>query len=734
MSSAPPARRAPSAPPRRSGPDTNRGPARAASIDPIRVLRRHMLLIIASAILGSVIGVVAFFALMRFYPLYRAEVFFEVRPGLRDSQDIGANDFANDDAVFRLAKTETYLLTSRDVLQKAVERPEIRQTTWHRRYVGDDGVFSVQDAIDELEEYVGTTVVRDSHLFGLHWSIHDKDDVPIVLNAIARSYLDKRTTQDSAVYNDNLSVFQSQLSQTNRDLEDLSRDISAFIRERSITTLDDTRFSQEAKKAEEITEQLSEFTTSLSGLMTAQRQVLAKITGSLKPSSEDYVEAEQHSSVVLQARELQELKTQLRARLMNFQPDHPEIILLQDRVDATDLALREKVDEIVRQQLEAQKTTFDKEIERVNGMIASLDSELDTAEANLRELAADQSRFEAMESRRGLLEDRRESQLQLINQAQLMKMRADASRIRMAQPALTPREPSFPKLEIMIPLGALLCIAITVGTVFLRELTDQRVKGSSDLAVIPGAELLGVIPELEEDPTDADAAELAVHRHPQSVLAESYRQAATSLTLISEHTGYQSFLLAGGMPGAGSTTAVTNLATAVAASGRRVIAIDANFRRPRLAEAMGVASDGPGFGDVICGAASLEDTVHDTEFGVAVIGAGQAENRIFERLGNGTVQEILAQLRSRYDLILFDAPPAVVAGDAMVLANSVDAAVLIVRANQEQRGLVARLISQFRNARCELVGILLNRPRNTAGGYFKKNYAAMADYAVRDSA
>ena len=94
----------------------------------------------------------------------------------------------------------------------------------------------------------------------------------------------------------------------------------------------------------------------------------------------------------------------------------------------------------------------------------------------------------------------------------------------------------------------------------------------------------------------------------------------------------------------------------------------------------------------------------------------------------------MAELRTRYDLVLVDAPPAVVAGDALVLANKLDAAVLIVRANQEQRGLVARLINQLMDASCEQLGVILNRPRGTAGGYFKKNFAAMAGYSSTSSA
>jgi Mrp family chromosome partitioning ATPase len=93
------------------------------------------------------------------------------------------------------------------------------------------------------------------------------------------------------------------------------------------------------------------------------------------------------------------------------------------------------------------------------------------------------------------------------------------------------------------------------------------------------------------------------------------------------------------------------------------------------------------------------------------------------------MDEVLAQAKQSYDIVLLDSPPAIVAGDAMVLAAKVDATVLVVRAFQEQRGLVSRLCSQLNDMPSQLVGIVLNRPRNTAGGYFRKNYEVMASYA-----
>ncbi|MCA9284499.1 MAG: CpsD/CapB family tyrosine-protein kinase, partial [Phycisphaerales bacterium] len=216
---------------------------------------------------------------------------------------------------------------------------------------------------------------------------------------------------------------------------------------------------------------------------------------------------------------------------------------------------------------------------------------------------------------------------------------------------------------------------------------------------------------------------------PNSVVAESFRQANAQVMREMTAGGHVVLLVVGGLPGSGTTSVVANLGATDAAAGKRVLLIDANFRRPRLPEAIGVAEDGPGLGDLLCGEGTLEDVLVDVGDGLHLLHAGTPSSRVLERLNSPKLDSVLAELRPRYDVILIDAPPAVVAGEAMVLASKADAALLVVRANQEQRGLVARLVRQLSDMRCQLVGILLNRPRGTAGGYLKKNYAAMAEYA-----
>jgi Mrp family chromosome partitioning ATPase len=107
---------------------------------------------------------------------------------------------------------------------------------------------------------------------------------------------------------------------------------------------------------------------------------------------------------------------------------------------------------------------------------------------------------------------------------------------------------------------------------------------------------------------------------------------------------------------------------------------------------------------------------------------------VVERLGTARVDEIFRELKERYDVIVVDAPPSVVAGDALVLAAKVDATMMVVRAFQEQRGLVSRMVHQLSDMPSAFLGLVLNRPRMTAGGYFRKNYEAMAKYSAAPGA
>lgn len=722
--------------PRPGAPRSGRpaGQISAPSIDPFRVLRRHWLGITASVLIGGLIGVVVHFACDKLYPLYPGEVYFEVRSGVEDPSKLGHADMGQDDAVTRMATTETVLLLSRPVLTEAMKSRDILTTDWHARYLDDNGTFSIDDAVDDLVEELTAGPVRNSNLFSLQWSDHEARDIPIVLNTISRAYITRRTIQDSEVFNKNLKVFEEQLASTNSQLDDLSEQISSFIKDKGINSLDDPRFSQTSLAVTDLVERITGGKQDLSVIQSMLVQTAAKLEGTTAPTSEDILAAEQHPIILRYDSEILTVKTELVRRRDKYPGGHPAIIELERQLQSMDETRARQIHDIITKNLTGMLKEMDDRRQTIIQLVQELEDEYESKDKQLRDLAADSSTYMDMHARRTLLEEKRSDDLDLIRDLQLMRLRADAVRVRLAQEADTPREKSFPQIEYVIPLVTLLVVALTIGGIFIRELTDHRVKSASDLAVIPGARVLGVIPDLADDPTEVSQAEMVLRKHPHSVVAESYRQAIAPIMKAMTMAGHQSLLLVGGLPECGTTTVATNIALASAAAGKRVVVIDGNFRRPQLPDAFGVSAPGPGLADLVNKTATIDKAIVPIEENIDLIPAGNVASGVFERLNDNQFSgAIMAELRTRYDLIIIDTPPTVVAGDAITLASKVvDAAVIVVRANQEQRGLVARMISQFADTHCDLLGIVLNRARGTVGGYFRKNFETMAEYAQND--
>ncbi|MCA9296571.1 MAG: hypothetical protein KC983_08635, partial [Phycisphaerales bacterium] len=344
------------------------------SIDPIRVLRRHIAMIFVSVVFGGVIGMGAHLALQRYYPLYSGEVLFEVQPGISKADDVGSNEFANDDVVLRIGNTQTFLLTSREVLSTALGGLEIRETEWHKQFI-KNGTFDINAAIDELQEDLRAGAVRGSNVFRLSWSSHHPRDIPTVLNNIKKEYLRKRDDLDLGVFRANLDVFTNQLGNTQRELNTLTEQIKTYVRDKGITTFTDPTQSDIGRVVFKLSEDIADMTSALSMTKTAYEQTASKLQGSIQPTSDDIVKAEENPRMLAYAQQELGLKTDLRVALEKYQPDHPVAVEINRRLKATQFEREAELQELVRRNLESRLKLQADEIERIQRALKEMDEE-----------------------------------------------------------------------------------------------------------------------------------------------------------------------------------------------------------------------------------------------------------------------------------------------------------------------------------------------------------------------
>lgn len=709
------------------------GPGRSASpagptVDPIRLVRQNLLKLVAVGAAALVIGVVLHFALALFAPAYRGDVFFELPPTISGSEDMMAIDSRNEDIVVRMAQTEAARLVSREVLTRAMRGRDVEATDWSQTHRDATGAFVVDDAVDELIEDLAAGHRRDTLYFTLSWSAGTASDVPVVLNRIADTYMESKAAEENARFASDLRLLRDREKDIDRQLTLLGNDIATFISQNNITALDE-RLDQGRTAIQNLALRINETNSMLSLLVARRNQTQAKLQGTLEPSSDDRRLAETDPEVMRITAELRQLRMRQATSRERFGPEHPEVRQMDQMVRSAEGERTAAIDAIIQRNLTADFKQVTDQIESYTGLLENLDTEYETQETRLKALAADMAELEAKQARKDRLEEERTDVQRQVGELEQFRRREAARQVTIAQRATAPREAAFPKWYLVIPLTIFVGVGGTLGLLFAREFLDQRIKYPSDLAALPGCRVLGVIPDRSDDPTQPVRSEMVVREQPSAVLSESFRQAATGVQRAIDDGGLRTVMVVGGLPGAGTSTVASNLAASLVAGGRTVLLVDANFRRPRLGEMLGQSPGHPGLGDALSGAVDPSDAIVDCGGGLHLMPAGTEMHRVVERLGTGAMDTLLDDLLNRFDIVMLDVAPWVIAGDGQAIAGKVDASILVVRAWQEQRGLVARLATQLGQAKAAFLGVVLNRPRNTAGGYFRKNFEAMASYA-----
>jgi succinoglycan biosynthesis transport protein ExoP len=704
--------------------------AATVTIDPIRVLRQHSTALVASVVVGTGIGLAAHVAFEYLYPLYRDNVLFELVPAPEGVDEVIVRDQRTEEAVERLGQTEAARILSRDLLEAAMNSRDIEQTKWSEYYRDENGRFVPADAVDDLIDELSAGHVRRQNFFQISWSAHEASDVPVVLNRIAETYLARKKAIDDARFEQNRQTFRRQLDDLDSQLSSIGKEISKFVSDKNLTSTSEER-NNILVAVEDTARRVNETKSLLTLAQSRKQQTEAKMEGLLEPTPDDIRTAEEDPQIQQANNALREVKVEVETYRKKFANDHPALQSMQKRVVAAEIERDSKLQEILRRNLNADFKTFSDQTESYQGLLEKFEQDLESLAVRLKDFTANVSAMQELKDRRERLLEARQKQLEVLADLDQLKARDDARSVSIAKPAVTPREKSFPQLKLMLPLGAVLTLGLTLAFVFLREMLDTRIRYATDLGSISGLRLLGSVPDLSDDPIGPKKIERVVRENPKSVVAEVCRQISGQVRKAASQGGIRSIACLSGLPEAGTTSFISNLADSLAMGGLKVLVIDANFRRSHLAAAMGTEPDAIGLGDVLRGQTALADAIRPAGGDVDILAAGTPDSRVFEMLSTPKLDAVIAEATTRYDIVLLDVPPIVVAGDALAVANKVDGSIIVVRAFQEQRGLVARMASQLGDVKAHLIGAVLNRPRNTAGGYLRKNYETMASYSTK---
>jgi polysaccharide biosynthesis transport protein len=265
-----------------------------------------------------------------------------------------------------------------------------------------------------------------------------------------------------------------------------------------------------------------------------------------------------------------------------------------------------------------------------------------------------------------------------------------------AEPGKTPVRPNKP---LNITLGLVFGLIVGIGLAFFIEYLDTSVKTIDDVERAFQAPVLGVIPQNVGYLTDEG---------PESRYAEAYRVLRTNILFARKDDKLATIVVVSAGAGEGKSTTTLNLATVFAQAGQRVLVVDSDLRRPTLHKLLHVTND-IGLTNYLLKQNTLEEVIQTT--GVATLNfmaSGKLPSSSMSILNSAAMKEMIAELKHRYDFVLFDSPPILGVSDASVLASEMDMVIQVIQYRRYPQPMNLRAKQVIEKVGGTFLGIVLN--------------------------
>ena len=296
--------------------------------------------------------------------------------------------------------------------------------------------------------------------------------------------------------------------------------------------------------------------------------------------------------------------------------------------------------------------------------------------------------------------------------------------VMQVETAAKPTTPISPKPVQSALLAAAIGLLATAGFIFLVEFLDDTLKTPDDIKDVLETPVIGFIGELKHNPKqDEESLGVFVAKNPRSPVAEAFRSLRTNLEYSSVDDPARTLLVTSSGELEGKSTVAANLAIVEAQSGKKVIIIDADMRRPKVHVQFN-KSNRKGLSDVVTGKLRIEDVVktYDQVENLSIITCGTIPPNPSELLGSDRMSQTLKELEEQFDLIIIDTPPMIVS-DAQILSGKVDGVIFVVIPGQTRAIAALRPIEELRRIGSHVMGIVANKiPRNRDYYYGGYNY------------
>lgn len=410
-------------------------------------------------------------------------------------------------------------------------------------------------------------------------------------------------------------------------------------------------------------------------------------------------------------------RAELESLVAHYGERHPKVIRLGDAIDETRNYLANYQQEIERRSQDLQQrqlaTMLPKLLTQELNKARAQEAYLEKQYAQAQQAAvALQGRFEEI----GMLQrevDRllnfNHTLLDHINSIDINQNQSDV-RVEVVSRPQAAKQPVAPRATVVLVISLFSGSLLGAASVYVVDVLDDRFRSLDEMKTQLQTPILAMIRQLEpHQETGLDA--LQVHVAPDAVESEAFRTLRTTVAFSGDDL--ECVAISSSEPGDGKTTVAANLGLCFAQSGRRTLLIDADLRRPGLTRLFELKGQ-QGLAELLRGEAPLATAAPSAIYRIGaenldVIPSGTRPLDPTGLLSSARFAELLSWAIARYDQVLIDSPPMLVASDAAVVGRVAGGLMLVVQPRKNHRRLVVRAIEEARAVGLNLIGVILNR-------------------------
>ena len=297
-----------------------------------------------------------------------------------------------------------------------------------------------------------------------------------------------------------------------------------------------------------------------------------------------------------------------------------------------------------------------------------------------------------------------------------------------------PATPASPNNRLDIGIGLLVGLFLGVVLAFVRDRTDDRLRGREDLAERLDRPVLATIPPLSKRVRQEGRLRwrrrsrnsLVTLEQPNSPAAESYRTLRTRMARLASQLDITSVMIVSAGVGEGKSTTAANLAVVLAETGKDVLLVSADLRRPRVHQFFGLHNKS-GLSNLltdgtppdkrkgpVADGRQMASELWSVAPNLWVVLSGPLPPHPSALMDSDSMRQFLKEQRDLFDFIILDCPPALVVADSLALAPMVDAVLVVADAKESDRDLVTRLREELEQVGGRIVGAVLNRSKQSS--------------------